>query len=474
MKMTPHLRVLATPWLQRRNGGTLWSTAAMAAILLAPGLVAACLSPQIALGLTLSAVLPLQGLWLVQFASLWRQNHPNAARLVPGHLRTLRESLVGLWLLLMTLMGLLPGAGLGWTVAAGASMLLTALLVRMPWLWIPVSFSPVAFGLGQRQASFLPLMEAWNDVSARMHWTPSAAAVLVLAWLLCQLLQDGGAAHYRSYAYGERMRKAMRTHGNSNFRLPPLGGRLGEAVTNFYRAPFLAWMRHLIARAAPTERSAMARAQLVLGAHWTGQLAGGVTFVVIGALSAGVGWFVFHQPLWKFRGEPAVGLMIGATSAALAPVMALRASLHNTRREQALLLLLPGMPRGAALNRALARGHLQRIVISWIPAMAVVLVLGIGTPMFWPGVAFGIGCLPVALLLLRDWSSVPPASVNAQAAPALLMVVLGLVAMGVYRRFEPSPLCLLGLLLAVLALGVWRWQRLPAYPQAFPAGRFAK
>jgi len=47
--------------------------------------------------LGVSAVLILASLWMSVFGSLLEQNHPHAARFVPGHLRQLREAALGSW-----------------------------------------------------------------------------------------------------------------------------------------------------------------------------------------------------------------------------------------------------------------------------------------------------------------------------------------------------------------------------------------
>ena len=474
MKMQPYVRVLAVPWLQMNNERKLWAPLVIGLGVQVPVLLVAVLiyhAHALAV-LSIGIALLIQTLWLIQYPSLRRQNHPNAARLVPGHVRTLRESMVGLWLLLMALTALLPGSGLAWGLLAGAAMLTTALWSYEPWLWIPASFAPMVFPYPGRY-SVLRLSYDWWTQPDSPRWALATAAALVMAWLLCLLLRDGGAAHYRSYASDEGLRESLRKSGRPA-RMWSGNGKLGAPVAALFSTPFRAWMRRLLAQAAPSERSVMARAELALGSHWTAQVSGGLIFLCAFALTSAVAWFGYGTSIWKFRGEASLGLVVGAMSACMATVMTQSSGLRNSKREQALLMLLPGMPRGAGLNRAFARSQLRRALAGWSLAMIFIVGLTAETPVFWSCMAFGLGCLPAALLLWRDWSAVPAIAVRTQALPMLLMLGAGLIGMFLARWLQPSPLCLLAWAGLVVTLGVWRWRRVSLYPQAFPAGRLAK
>jgi len=466
--LATHRQALAAPWLQRRSEGTLWVVAVSVLASQLPFALVAWQMREFPLqGFAFSLGFLLQGWWLMQFGSLRRQNHPNAARLVPGQVRTLRESLVGLWLLITLLSAALPGSGLGWGLVAALLMAVLALFSVMPWLWVSMSVIPLVLSLLAKDHAFDRMRTLWQASPAQLPLF--IGAMLVMGWLLCRLLQDGGAAHMRRYARAEKQQRPGRL--GEGRKLPP--GPIGDRLAVLFNAPLAAWRRRVIARAVPTQRSRLARLGLALGSHWIGQLVGGMIFLLIFGFSTAVAWFGFGYPIWHIRGESSIGLIIGAMSAFMSPMLGLRASLLRTRREQALLMLLPGMPRGAALNRALAGRQLMRLLPSWGGAMLFVAGFSFGTPIFWSCMAYGLACLPWALATLWcDWARLPRTpSGAAQTLPTLLMTGSGLGAMTLQRVLAPSPVWLAGLALATVALAVWRWQQFSRMPQALPAGR---
>lgn len=468
--MAMHAHALSAPWRQRRSEGTLWVVALSVIASQLPFALVAWQMREFPLeGFAFSLALLLQGWWLMQFGSLRRQNHPNAARLVPGHLRTLRESLVGLWLLIALLSAALPGSGLGWGLVAALLMAVLALFSVMPWLWVSMSVIPLVLSLLAKEHAFDAVHAMWRASPAQLPLF--IGAMLVMGWLLCRLLQDGGVAHMRRYARAEKQQRPGRL--GEGRRLPP--GPIGDRLAVLFNAPLAAWRRRVIARAVPTQRSRLARLDLALGSHWVGQLVGGMIFMLIFSFSTAVAWFGFGYPIWHIRGESSIGLIIGALSAFVSPMLGLRSSLLRTRREQALLMLVPGMPRGAVLNRALARRQLLRLLLGWGAAMLFVTGFSIGTPIFWSCVAYGLTCLPWALSMLWcDWARLPRAPSGAsQTLPTLVMTGSALGAMALQRTLAPSPIWLAGLALATLVLALWRWRQIGRMPQAFPAGRLS-
>ena len=143
MNCQPHGEILLTPWRRNRDSSR-WSWAGLVVIALlavAPTALAARFeSTAVAWGFAVAtASFALALLWLIQLSSVQRQNHPNAARLVPGHVRQLRESLVAVYaaiaLAVAALLGARFGHPLAWGLAVGCSMLLVAVILRQPWLW---------------------------------------------------------------------------------------------------------------------------------------------------------------------------------------------------------------------------------------------------------------------------------------------------------------------------------------------------
>ena len=136
-------------------------------------------------------------------------------------------------------------------------------------------------------------------------------------------------------------------------------------------------------------------------------------------------------------------------------------------------MLLPGMPRGAALNRAVAWRQMRQCVGVWVallPALATLVWAGQGLATL----AFAAMTLPMSAWLWRDVSRLRAASPTAAFAPVLVGVLGGGLSLFLLDR---QPGALLPWLAAVLLLTggllAWRWRRLPHLPQALPAGRLA-
>jgi hypothetical protein len=227
----------------------------------------------------------------------------------------------------------------------------------------------------------------------------------------------------------------------------------------------------------------MARAEVVLhgGQHWLRHLAGvGVALVLVGLGSIAL-LMVLLPPdvgVQTILQNGQVGIVIGLTTAGLSIVFTLPKSLWVSRREQALLVLLPGMPQGRALNRAVAALQLRHAGIAWL-ATAVFT-----TALAWlAGSALAL-CVPVAALPIGVWwlmrapAHVGPPSAWKDVAPVFAYIAAGLLLMvGVRQQpwdsFEAVAALAAAAVVLSLLLGAWRWRRLAAAPTALPAGRLA-
>jgi len=192
----------------------------------------------------------------------------------------------------------------------------------------------------------------------------------------------------------------------------------------------------------------------------------------VAALVWAVAHFGYGLQSLQFDSQFAIGMAIGI--AVVLPTLSSRSALYSTRREQALLMLLPGMPRGAALNQRLARRQMLQFLVSW--AVVAVLMRLILDDSNAAKVVHGyVVCwLPAGLLLWRDWSRLPrPTAVKTMMPVLGSMLGLGLSsATMLWLKWSPD-LLLVVVALTTLALGAWRWQRLARYPQAFPVSRRA-
>jgi len=476
-----HLQIVLMPLRQRRNEGHVLSWLLTALGFMLPTLLIAWWQPQrVATVALVSLAVALQVLWITQFASLRRQNHPISARLVPGHLLRLREQLVASFLLLAGLSGLLLGLRFGhtlaWTLGAGVLMLATATMSRWPLLWALFGLMPLNVFLPSSWAPLAWLRQLAVEAYLRQPLLLAMAALLLLPWLLCLHLESGGSAHFRSYARGERWRQAMR-QASQGGSLTRYQGPISQWFAQKFSWPYRAWMQHLLAVAVPTERSVLARAELVLGAstHWTAQLATLLIFGLCFALSLLVAYFGFGVEAWDLRAKAGTGLSIGAMSAAISPVLARRVALHASRREQALLMLVPGMPRGAVLNQRLARRQMLHFCGAWLGGALLLFCATVDTRVAGPALGFALACLPSGLLLWRDWSRLPQPGGSSQSLPVLLLLGAGGAMAALMQWVRPSPWLVVLLVLGFsLALGTGLWRRLARYPQAFPVGRLAR
>jgi hypothetical protein len=222
------------------------------------------------------------------------------------------------------------------------------------------------------------------------------------------------------------------------------------------------------------------RARLAIGlgpqAHWSGVLSSALYVVVLLLL---VSVLARVLPPHHFAWASQAGLLVSLAMVGLIVPLQLPAALWASRREQALLTLLPGAPRGSHLNRwlALRLAVLDLAVVLTLMAMAWVFAnLTAFEPRFVriaDAVLAALALsLPLAMSLWRDWS-------RARAPSGLLQwgVVGASVAVGVlsgvwvYGLERPWQELALWTAAATVPAGAWRWRRLQRWPSAWPAGR---
>lgn len=485
--------LLAVPWQWRRNDGSLWALGVYGALtlllLLGPAVAALVWMPLRAAAVVVGALafLAVALYWGLQLGALLRLDHPHLARTVPGHSRALRSVAVALWLALVALCGLaaalggwwLEGQGLsrGLAVAVGAAttLFLLALAVRWWWLWLPLSVGPAYMGSATWRA-FMADGWAWLQRLWQAQPLGLALALLVLQALLLPLVFGrGDSRHASAYAARERLRQIAADGAAGNKPMLAAYGRWGEWLGRPWQRLADAWLAHVCRHAQATPRSAMARAEIVLHGpqHWVRFLSTGLLVQVVVALCLLATVQFTGLGLQALLESGHVGIAIGLTSMALSAVMALPAALWHTRREQALLVLLPGLPQGAALNHALAWRQLRQCWWTWalmLPALATVVWAGQGLSLL----AFTAMALPMSAWLWRDASRLREPRPAAALVPMALCLAAGGLSAFLLSRW---PAALLPWLLAVLVLTAtllaWRWRRMDTLPQALPAGRLA-
>jgi hypothetical protein len=486
---------LLAPWMWLQNSAqsqrqrwALWLYAALAAAWVAVPAVALLAGATGSIAGVLLAVVGASGLlawWGFQFSALLRLDHPHAARFVVRHGLALRTAAVVLWLALVLLVGVvalpslaLPGgnptrAVLLVLLGAGATLLFIALALRWWPLWVVLwVFFPV---LGFERLRF-----ASHQITAKVyeHWQTmpvlyTALALLAMAVALVHLFGNADTAHARAYAKRETYRKIASAGAAGNKPAWSAYGRWGELLSTPAQRMADAWLARITHRASPTPSSVMARAEVVLNGaqHWSRHVA---THLAV-QLGLGAGFYAVlllasdatRQSIFS----TGVGLSIGLASITIAPLISLPSALWASRREQALLVLLPGMPQGTALNRVVARLHMRHFGWAWASALPVVAALA-----WWAKapqwLAFVGAALPLAAWLWRDASRVREPGPAKAVVPYLLFVVLGTACMQLLQ-WQPTWLLpwALGTVLLSAALLAWRWRQLARWPQALPAGR---
>ncbi len=472
-RIAPHWQLLSAGW--RMNGR--WSAFRLLTIgLLVVGL--ACLAGATPLVqkpvnrqlFALLSVIPLALLWLLHSTALMRFNHPVDARLVPRQLRCLQETLLGMWLTLIAaalVAGLPFGNSIMVILLVATAALLPLLCFRWPLLLVPVVLIWLATALlgdmtffrgfvGFLQRVVRPLLDlyAWGFTLATL------VALLALARLLTHgVLRPGGDAHT------SRFRASLRISGK-----PQATGASSHMQGTFNALPRLnRRQRAALSRPHGTSESVLQRVvgmRLDQGTGWRMLLP--YAAVVLAACSG----------LW-FQSALTATLVLGIVSiwTVAVPLMTRSAHMAQSAKEHGLWMLLPGMPQGATLNRALATRFLKDGLVTWggVAVLSMVPSSFPPTTASWDGtwlLLVVIGLLPSVVFAINDWSRLPLAPTTLPASGGTLWCVVGpLLCMAAFAMGAPVWLVALGSVLAtVLALG-WRWNQLDHYPAALPAER---
>ena len=495
----PALLMLRAAWQWRRSDGRRWALQLYGVVGLliygVPAVAALVWLPPPAAA-AVAGLLVLAGLasvWGVHFFVLLRLDHPHALHTVPGHRQALHSAALGLWAVLVLLAGVLAGMGaavlgladvadavdvaavarigLAAALGTGALLLLVAAGLRWWWMWVLASVLPWMLavnvwprGGSQAWATLQPLWQAWALGSTLLM-------LAAMGGLLTGLFGRGGPGHAQAYRRREQLRQAAASYPSSPRNAWAAYGRWGAWLGWPGQALADAWLRRCLARPA----SAMARAEIVLhdSQHWVRHLAFllllqmvvGLCLLITASLTgAGLGVLIEHGR---------VGITVGLGFVASSAVTVLPKALWRSRREQALLVLLPGMPRGVALNRALAWRQWRHGLVLWLgvlPALVALVSAGHGLHVLaWVGVA-----LPLSAWLWRDHARMPQVAPASGMLPAAAYVTLGLLSMWLLTR-HPAALgpWLGGLLVVSAALLGWRWRVLQHVPPALPVGRLA-
>lgn len=480
-RLVPHWQLLSAPWRQRYTEKSYGGIITMVVLLMAVGGVLGFLKG----GDTQTMLRAFCGvgagfiqiLWLLQLMALVQLNHPTHARIVPGHLQRLRETMLGCWMISSLLSGAILGLGYGnaghWFLASAVCMVVLATSLVWPALWFAVFFFPwwLDFGFTDfvRQTA-LPFYLDW----------PIFCALIIL--LLCarflthSLVRNGDAKHVSGFDRMRRVRWSAMPNEQGRQATLHDWGTWGTRIHRVVLFPLHRYMQYLVRNPKSTSANIMARAELILGAdvHWVMQTsiaAGLAGLVAIGCLLTALYW----GPEWRGKLGPGwLGITWGMMFVGFTPMMSLQSALYRSKREQSLIMLLPGMPQGNPLNRLLTLRVLRQASLSWLIAACIALQLPYDADAAQLVAAAYIGLLPTGALLIQDWSSMQMQKtfraffyfIAVMAGPVICFIALR------WWHVEGHWLLLASMLIAI-ALVRWRWIRLQSFPAALPVGRLA-
>jgi hypothetical protein len=377
MSAAQHKAVALMPWQMRlqRPRWLLHQIGAAAALLLLAALIryVGALSWGGLAGVCALLALALLSWTLIH--GLLVQNTVALAHLLPGHTTRLRQQLLGQTLLIALLVALLLQLMLamgwrGWWLALLVQALFLA-LQREPLLWLPVA---------------LGFNWVWRNMKWAIETLPAApwlwqlATLLLILMLVAAGIGHGGRHHRRAQ---ETLRRwnSIWVAASEGRPLPwvPLG-RWQQRLGLCFTWPQWWWHRLQLAHARPANHLARLELGLGTGGRWAGMLwqVSLVAAIVWGAVWLSLVWrsAAAHSISWQqLLDQARFGLCIG-TYSVLAGLMQGRVSaLWTRRREQALLVLLPGPPQGAALTGALERSWRREYLLLW--ALLTLLLLAV-------------------------------------------------------------------------------------------------
>lgn len=431
---------LRAPWQWRLNQSVArvrWAGALILALTLVlvgvfKGWMAGALSAGVAAGgLAVTA-------WLITLSGLLRQNHPMLARLQPGHVPRLRWAALLLWGVPVVLAGVVA-AVLGAEVESvmlktGLGLSLLSAFVRWPLTFVLIWFVPPAV-VPMWQSS--ALTQALSRV-AESVWTGSAALVCLvvlgaLALFQASLIGTGDAAHRRRHEKLQRILSSMQE--NQGGFDPRRAGRWAMWWNRRFSALTTWTLDRLVRAPRATPAHALARLEYPLygSTHWTMMLGTMATALPIIALGFGLVGLLVPEMSWSqgpWRHIPAHWWFLVAGQLFMGVFMGMLfnmgIALERTKKEQALLVLLPGVPPLGRLQADLLRRQGWTLLALAVPGLLLVGCAAAPTP----GVllqGLGVGMVVASLLLLRPW--------DVQRTPGSFAILLVAVGVGMAWQF---------------------------------------
>jgi hypothetical protein len=409
------------------------------------------------------------GGWALLRRGLDVQMSSAAVQLVPGLRRAAIIVTIGSWLVIATVLALetcVYGVPFPWIFAALLAVMAIT-VSRHPnmqkiGLLLPVVVWPPIYG-----AQFL--LPVGPDPNPLLAWTAVLLAIgigtMFIVMELGKSAETHGVLHGRLARPQAHVDRALRRRGGWDDILK--------------RPKMFQWTFDRIL----SSRSPDARILNGLGPafHWSQAAVGGIWQAVPACLLMYiVSPFVFHRDDRAQHWMPHPVLTIACMSAFLSAVNLAdyrMRELYARREEQALLIILPGAPRGPAVNRRLMQTlilqHAIAIVTAFWFALAVAFALqeSIESTMRLMAPPLAASLVTTAVFV-RDYASMRQPRHAPYTMYALLSVILFYGAVIFRRGINPLTL-IIGALLMSGILAAWRYTRLGDAATAFPVGRLS-
>ena len=416
--------------------------------------------------------------WFGLVTNLRAQNNVQLARLVPGHVARLRTALLVAWALAILAAAAVPGmlldAPLPWAFGAATVLALVALAQRWRSAWLAVVAAPMwlnrLFGEDAHPGSLGVLSDVWPH----SDWLVMAIVLTAGALGLVAVLREQGHRPRSLYEAGRAWGRRLAT---------PSRAGCASSQSSRMSGAYAWWLARVLAR-----RDGTVGSRLLLGlgpaSHWTTRMREAGWFVVVGG-----GICVVVVGLAALLGRDLRGVLpwlsFSLLTGVCTPALLAAAHLHRTQREQALLALLPGVPRGPVLNRWLGWQMTLLFVGSALFAFVLAGALDGLAELLSPGLvrrsgggdmtaAIAVAVLPQVALQWRGWARQRAGS-GADFVPSLAPFALGGLAWALHELAGCDYLAMgIALAAAAAAWCTWRWWRMAGEPTALPVGRLAR
>jgi hypothetical protein len=313
-----------------------------------------------------------------------------------------------------------------------------------------------------------------------LAFTTYASAILaVMGWLVTRLIAKKGSAYGSFFSRFLGMPQSQQVEEKRDalyvLKFSPWF-RIYARVAQVAKLPWQRYANYLLARPEHGAANALARAELGFGAvvHWVTQVSFSLGFATLVVLI----WWMYPDLMRETdaRVLPLSVFLIAvvAVMCAVTSVLEMVGVMLIKQGEQKLMLLLPGVPHGNALSRALALRHLRLAFVAWHLAAMWALALPYPQSSANYVASFCWGTLPLVPFVLQDWAH----KRAPQAGQAMLILVLALLvpvtawAALHWLHFPVELLAAIAVGTCLLILRI-RWSRLAHFKQALPVERLA-